>query len=38
VVDGMDAVDAVKKGNPADNGLVQDPDRIESMQVAADAQ
>ncbi len=38
VVDGMDAVDAVKKGNPADNGLVQDPDRIESMKVAADAQ
>lgn len=38
VVDGMDAVDAIKKGSPAENGLVQDPDKIVSMKVAADAQ
>jgi peptidylprolyl isomerase len=37
VVDGMDAVDAVKKGTEANNGLVENPDHIISMKVAADA-
>ena len=37
VVDGMEAVDAIKKGSQAENGLVQDPDKIVSMKVAADA-
>jgi cyclophilin family peptidyl-prolyl cis-trans isomerase len=32
VVDGMDAVDKIKRGEP-----VQNPDRIEKMQVMADA-
>jgi peptidylprolyl isomerase len=36
VVDGMDAVDAIKKGSEAQNGQVEDPDRIVSMKVAAD--
>ena len=38
VVEGMDAVDAIKKGSPAQNGLVEDPDRIVSLKVAANAQ
>lgn len=38
VVDGMEAVDAIKKGSAAENGLVQDPDKIVSLKVAADAQ
>jgi len=38
VVDGMDAVDAIKKGSEANNGAVDDPDRIISMTVAADTQ
>ncbi|HEV7278041.1 MAG TPA: peptidylprolyl isomerase [Devosiaceae bacterium] len=33
VVDGMDAVDAVKKGDPGGNGLVQDPDAIVSATI-----
>jgi peptidylprolyl isomerase len=37
VVSGMEHIDAVKKGDPADNGAVSDPDRIIKMQVAADA-
>jgi peptidylprolyl isomerase len=37
VVSGMQYVDAIKKGDPADNGMVVDPDRIIRMQVAADA-
>ena len=36
VADGMDAVDAIKKGSEAQNGQVEDPDRIVSMKVAAD--
>jgi peptidylprolyl isomerase len=36
VVDGMDAVDAIKKGSQAQNGQVEGPDRIVSMKVAAD--
>ncbi|MEJ8573281.1 peptidylprolyl isomerase [Microbaculum marinum] len=37
VVDGMEYVDAIKKGSKAQNGAVQDPDKIISMKVAADA-
>jgi peptidylprolyl isomerase len=37
VVDGMDAVDALKKGTEANNGMVENPDHIISMKVAADA-
>jgi peptidylprolyl isomerase len=38
VVAGMEYVDAIKKGNPDDNGTVTDPDRIVRLRVAADAQ
>jgi len=37
VVSGMEHVDAIKKGDAADNGSVSDPDCIVKMQVAADA-
>jgi peptidylprolyl isomerase len=37
VVSGMQFVDKIKKGNPDDNGTVEDPDRIIRMQIAADA-
>jgi peptidylprolyl isomerase len=37
VLSGMEAVDKIKKGDPARNGTVTDPDRIQRMQVAADA-
>ena len=37
VVSGMEHIDAIKKGDPADNGTVSDPDSIIKMQVAADA-
>jgi peptidylprolyl isomerase len=37
VVSGMQFVDAIKKGDPAANGMVPDPDHIVRMQVAADA-
>jgi len=36
VVDGMEAVDAIKKGSEANNGQVENPDKIVSMKVAAD--
>jgi len=36
VVEGMEAVDQIKVGQPP-NGIVQDPDRIVRMQMAADA-
>jgi peptidylprolyl isomerase len=36
VVSGMEYVDAIKKGDPADNGKVTNPDHIVRMQVAAD--
>jgi peptidylprolyl isomerase len=36
VVQGMDIVDKIKKGNQAANGTVSNPDRIVKMQVAAD--
>ena len=38
VVSGMEAVDAIKKGSPSENGKVENPDKIVSMKVAADAQ
>ncbi len=37
VVEGMEFVDAIKKGSKLDNGSVSDPDKIISMKVAADA-
>lgn len=37
VVEGMEFVDQIRKGNPARNGSVNYPDRIIQMQVAADA-
>jgi peptidylprolyl isomerase len=37
VVSGMQYVDEIKKGDPAANGKVANPDRIIRMQVAADA-
>lgn len=36
VVEGMDAVDQIRKGNPRRNGSVDFPDRILQMRVAAD--
>jgi peptidylprolyl isomerase len=37
VTSGMEFVDAIKKGDPAKNGVVTDPTRIVKLQVAADA-
>ncbi|TVS00489.1 MAG: peptidylprolyl isomerase [Rhodospirillales bacterium] len=37
VVEGMQHVDAIRKGDPRSNGVVDNPDRIVRMQVAADA-
>jgi peptidylprolyl isomerase len=37
VASGMEAIDAIKKGDASRNGSVADPDRIVRMQVAADA-
>jgi peptidylprolyl isomerase len=34
VVSGMEFVDAIKKGNPADNGMVAGPDKIISAKIA----
>ena len=36
VVSGMEYVDAIKKGDPGDNGKVADPTHIVRMQIAAD--
>ena len=36
VVEGMKFVDRIKKGSPAQNGLVSNPDKIVRMRVAAD--
>ena len=36
VVDGMEFVDMIKKGDPNANGVVADPDHIVKMSVAAD--
>ncbi|HZS85824.1 MAG TPA: peptidylprolyl isomerase [Stellaceae bacterium] len=38
VVSGMEFVDALKKGDPARNGMVAAPDKIIKMRVAADAE
>ncbi len=38
VVAGMESVDAIKRGNPAANGSVTDPDRMISVHIAADQQ
>jgi peptidylprolyl isomerase len=37
VTQGMENIDAIKKGDQARNGAVQNPDKIVKMQVAADA-
>ena len=37
VTEGMEHIDALKKGSNARNGAVTDPDKIVRMQVAADA-
>lgn len=36
VVSGMEFVDNIKKGNPMQNGMVQDPDKIVKMTIASD--
>jgi len=36
VIEGMDFVDLIKKGNSMSNGVVKDPDAIVSLRVAAD--
>ncbi len=36
VIKGMEFVHMIKKGNPADNGMVENPDKIIKMRVAAD--
>ena len=38
VVEGMEFVDAIKKGDSANNGSVSDPDKIISLKVAADVE
>ena len=38
VTAGMEYIDALKKGDPAKNGMVTDPDHIVRMQVAADVE
>ena len=37
VISGMEFIDKIKKGDPARNGSVVNPDKIIKMQVAADA-
>jgi len=37
VVSGMESIDRVKKGSPARDGAVTDPDRIVRIEIAADA-
>lgn len=37
VESGMEFVDAIKRGDPAQNGVVTDPDRMISVRIAADA-
>ena len=36
VTAGMEAVDKIKRGDPANNGTVRDPDKLRTMRVAAD--
>jgi peptidylprolyl isomerase len=38
VTSGMEYIDQIRKGDPARNGVVTNPDRIIKMQVAADAE
>ena len=38
VIEGMDVVDALKKGGRANNGLVDSPDKIVRMRLASDTQ
>jgi peptidylprolyl isomerase len=38
VIDGMDNVDNIKKGSSSNNGSVNNPDKIISMRIAADAE
>ncbi|MEO3999257.1 peptidylprolyl isomerase [Mesorhizobium sp. CAU 1732] len=38
VESGMELVDAIKRGNQAQNGMVTDPDRMISVRIAADDQ
>ncbi|MBL9034618.1 MAG: peptidylprolyl isomerase [Rhodospirillaceae bacterium] len=38
VVEGMEFVDRIKKGDPANNGLVMLPDKIVKLRVAADGE
>ncbi|MBO0738777.1 MAG: peptidylprolyl isomerase [Alphaproteobacteria bacterium] len=38
VTSGMEYIDQIKKGDPARNGMVTNPDKIIKMQVAADAE
>jgi peptidylprolyl isomerase len=38
VLDGMEAVDRIKPGDPAENGIVGKPDKLIRMQVQADIQ
>jgi peptidylprolyl isomerase len=38
VLSGMEYIDQIKKGDPARNGTVTNPDKIIKMQVAADAE
>ncbi len=38
VVEGMEFVDAIKKGSALSNGSVEDPDRIQRMCIAADVE
>lgn len=37
VIDGMEHVDAIKKGSSMNNGAVTEPDKIIKMEIAADA-
>jgi peptidylprolyl isomerase len=37
VVEGMELVDKIKKGDKTRNGTVRNPDKIVKMQVASDA-
>ncbi|WP_127598343.1 peptidylprolyl isomerase [Nitratireductor alexandrii] len=38
VEDGMDKVDAIKRGDPAQNGVVAKPDRMLKVRIAADGE
>lgn len=38
VIDGMDLIDNIKKGDSRNNGTVTDPDTIVKMSIASDAQ